>query len=75
MLAGSPDSNPVVTDRVLYATGSRTGFLFLFFVVVVFVFFPRVNTSCRLVIACLAFVCTAHTKIVVHVKDPVSTFQ
>ena len=25
---------------------------------------------CRLVSACLAFVCTARTKIVVHVKDP-----
>ena len=28
----------------------------------------------RLVSACLAFVCTAHTKIVAHVKDPMPTF-
>ena len=30
---------------------------------------------CRLIRACLAFVCTARTKIVAHVKDPVSTFR
>ena len=29
---------------------------------------------CRIVIACLASVCTAHTTIVAHIKDHMSTF-
>ena len=30
---------------------------------------------CRIVGACLTFVCTARTKIVVQIKDPMATFQ
>ena len=30
--------------------------------------------SCRLVGACLAFVCTARTEIIAHVKDPRGTY-
>ena len=30
---------------------------------------------CRLISACLAFLCTAHTKLVAHVKDPCSPFD
>ena len=37
-------------------------------------FFSEMTLVCRLVSAILAFVCTARTKMVVHVKDPMFTF-
>ena len=38
-----------------------------------FHFFPT-QCLCRLISACPACMCTAHTEIVAHVRDPVSTF-